>query len=62
VLTAMLMHSAFNSSPRFIGPYLGATSTRTYPDGEWYIAAAFLLVGAALAIASRGRLTPSPAN
>jgi membrane protease YdiL (CAAX protease family) len=62
VLAAILMHSAFNSSPRFLGQYLGATPTRTYPGGEWYIAASFLLVGVGLAIASRGRLTSSPAR
>jgi hypothetical protein len=55
VLTAVLMHSAFNSSSRFIGPYLDSTSTRTYPAGEWYIAAAFLISGATLALALRRR-------
>src|ERR1039457_188263 len=30
VLVAILMHSAFNSSPRFIGPFLDGTSTRNY--------------------------------
>ena len=62
VLVAILMHSAFNSSPRFLGEYLGATSTRALPGGEWYVAATFLLVGAGLAITSRGRLTSSPAS
>jgi membrane protease YdiL (CAAX protease family) len=57
VSAAILMHSAFNASPRFVGPYLHTTSTRDYPAGEWYIAAAFLLTGAALAILSGGRLT-----
>lgn len=56
VLAAILMHSAFNSSPRFIGPYLDGAATRSYPSGEWYFAAAFLLTGTALAIISRGRL------
>jgi uncharacterized protein len=57
ILVAIIMHSAFNSSPRFIGPYLDGTPARSYPAGEWYIAAAFLLTGTALAIASRGRLS-----
>jgi membrane protease YdiL (CAAX protease family) len=62
VSVAILMHSAFNSSPRFIGPYLDDTSTRNYPGGEWYLAAAFLLTAVALVIVSRGRLTTAPTN
>jgi len=60
VLAAILMHSAFNSSPRFLGAYLDRTPVRSY--SEWYIVAAFMLVGAALAVASRGRLTVATRN
>ena len=52
IVAAILMHSAFNSSPRFIGAYLDHTPIRS--ESEWYIAGAFVLAGAALAIASRG--------
>ena len=62
VLVAILMHSAFNSSPRFIRPYLDGTSTRSYPGGEWYIAAAFLLTGTALVIFSHGHLARARTN
>ena len=54
VLSAILMHSAFNSSPRFIGPYLDRTPIRSY--SEWFIVAAFIVVGFVLSLASRGRL------
>jgi uncharacterized protein len=56
ILIAILMHSAFNSSPRFIGPYLDKTPLRPFPPGEWYIATAFLFVGAVLTIGTRGNL------
>ena len=60
VLVAILMHSAFNASPRFLGEYLGSTPTRNYPDATWYIAAAILLGGLGCVVASRGRMTVSP--
>ncbi len=53
---AILMHSAFNSSPRFLGEYLGDVSMRTGLSPEMFIALAFLLPGTVLAIATRGRL------
>jgi hypothetical protein len=41
VLVAILMHSAFNSSPRFVGPYLDGSSVRNTSSAEWLIAASF---------------------
>lgn len=60
IFAAILMHSAFNSSPRFIGAYLDRTPVRSF--SEWYIVAAFILVGAALAVVSRGRLTAATSS
>ncbi len=53
---AILMHSAFNSSPRFWGDYLNGVSMRDRPSAELLIAFSFLLVGSVLTIATRGRL------
>jgi membrane protease YdiL (CAAX protease family) len=57
VVVALLMHSAFNASPRFIEPYLGNVATRERPSPELLIAASFLLMGAVLAVLTRGRLS-----
>jgi len=56
---AILMHSAFNSSPRFIGAYLYGGSMREHPTAVWLIAASFLLAGIMLVIITRGRLAAS---
>ncbi len=56
VIVAILMHSAFNSSSQFIGPYLGATPTRDYPSGEVLIGLSFLLVAVMALVITRGRL------
>lgn len=56
VIVAILMHSAFNSSPRFLGEYLSGMPTRESPPVDFLIAGSFLLVGTVLALASRGRL------
>ncbi len=56
VAVAVVMHSAFNSSPRFLGAYLESVSMREFPRGEWFLAASFLLSGAALVIFTRGHL------
>lgn len=56
VAVAVAMHSAFNSSPRFLGAYLESVSMREFPRGEWFIAASFLLSGATLVIVTRGHL------
>ena len=51
-----LMHAAFNASSRFVAPFLGDTRTRSHPSAEALTARAFLLLGSALAITTRGRL------
>lgn len=56
VVIAILMHSAFNSSPRFMEGYLHGVPARERPSPELCIAASFLLVGAVLSIATRGRI------
>ena len=56
VLVAIVMHSAFNSSPRFLGPFLGETPTREFPSEEMFIAFAFLATAALVALLTRGRL------
>jgi membrane protease YdiL (CAAX protease family) len=56
VAVAVVMHSAFNNSPRFLGAYLESVSMREFPRGEWLLAASFLLSGATLAIVTRGHL------
>jgi membrane protease YdiL (CAAX protease family) len=56
VLVAILMHSAFNSSSQFIGPFLGATPTRERPSGELLIGFSFLIVAAVALAMTRGRL------
>lgn len=56
VVVAILMHSAFNASPRFVDGYLGNVATRQRPSPELLIATSFLLVGALLAAVTHGRL------
>ena len=56
VAVAILMHSAFNSSPRFLGAYLEGVPMREFPPGEWFLATSFLLCGAMLVIVTRGHL------
>lgn len=41
VLVAILMHSAFNSSSRFIGPFLDSTPTHEHPSAEVLIGLSF---------------------
>ncbi len=55
VAAAILMHSAFNSAPRFIGPFLDGTSIREQSAISFWFPVSFLLVGAALVLATRGR-------
>ena len=57
VVVAILMHSAFNASSRFIGPFLDGTVTRERPSGEMLIAFAFLTLGVLAVLFTRGRLT-----
>jgi hypothetical protein len=58
---AILMHSAFNASPRFLSAYLADVPTREHPSPEILLAASFLAVGALLAILTKGRLA-APAS
>ena len=56
VVVAILMHSAFNASSRFIGPFLNGTPVRERPSPEMFIAFAFLTVGLLAVAFTRGRL------
>lgn len=56
VAVAILMHSAFNASPRFLGAYLEKCPMRENLSGESWIAASFLLPAAVLVLATRGNL------
>jgi membrane protease YdiL (CAAX protease family) len=56
VLVAILMHSAFNASPRFLPSFLGTTSTREHPPAELLIAFAFLALAVFAVLFTRGRL------
>jgi membrane protease YdiL (CAAX protease family) len=57
VVVAIVMHSAFNASSRFLGPFLDGTLTRERPSGEMFIAFAFLTIGVLAIAFTRGRLT-----
>jgi membrane protease YdiL (CAAX protease family) len=56
VLVAILMHSAFNASSRFLDPFLRGTPTREHPSAELAIAFAFLAPAALAMLITRGRL------
>jgi membrane protease YdiL (CAAX protease family) len=56
VLVAILMHSAFNASSQFVGPFLGETPVRTHPSAEFFIGFAFLLTAAVVVLSTRGQL------
>ena len=62
LLVAILMHSAFNASSRFIPPFLGNTPTRTYASPELFIGCSFLLVGVIALVLTRGRLFAGSAS
>ncbi len=56
VVVAILMHSAFNASSRFLGPFLGETPLREHPSGALLVAFAFLISAAVVVALTRGRL------
>jgi len=56
VIVAILMHSAFNGSPRFVGKFLDGTATRQSPPDVVLVGLAFVLTGLLLVILTRGRL------
>jgi hypothetical protein len=56
VVVAILMHSAFNASSRFIGPFLGNTPTRSQLSAEMLLAFAYLTAAAVVVLFTRGRL------
>jgi hypothetical protein len=57
VVVAILMHSAFNASSRFIPAFLRNVPTREHPSPELLIGLSFLLVAAAAMIFTSGRLS-----
>jgi hypothetical protein len=56
VVVAILMHSAFNASSRFLDPFLGETPTRAHPSPEFFIGLAFLIPAALGVMFTRGHL------
>lgn len=56
IITAVLMHSAFNVSALRIGDYLKGTVLRPDPAGDWLIASSFCLVGVVLLLLTGGSL------
>lgn len=56
VVAAILMHSAFNSSSRFLDGYLKGVATREHPAADFLLAASFLIAGVVLGLVTRGRL------
>jgi membrane protease YdiL (CAAX protease family) len=60
VLVAIVMHSAFNSSSRFLPAFLGNVATRDHPSTEILISFSFLIVCALLLLGTRGRIAYTP--
>lgn len=56
VVVAILMHSAFNASSRFIPGFMAKVPVRKYPSEVLLLGFAFLLVAVAAIILTRGRL------
>ena len=56
VVVAILMHAAFNASPRFIDPFLDGTLTRERPSPEVFIALAFWTLVLLAVLFTRGLL------
>ena len=56
IITAVLMHCAFNVSPLRIGDYLQGTALREDPAGDWLISCSFWLVGVVLLLLTHGSL------
>jgi uncharacterized protein len=56
VTVAILMHSAFNASSRFVGPFLGDTPIRSSPSAEVLLAISFLSLGIIIALVTKGRM------
>ena len=56
IITAVLMHSAFNVFPLRIGDYLQGTALRGDRAGHWLISCSFWLVGVVLLLLTRGNL------
>jgi uncharacterized protein len=59
VTVAIVMHSAFNASSRFLDPFLGATPTREHPSAELLIGLSFLIPAACIVLLTRGQLQAS---
>lgn len=58
VVVAILMHSVFNASQRFLDPFIGVTPTRAHPSGEFFIGLAFLISAAVVVTLTLGNLAP----
>ncbi len=63
VAVAILMHSAFNASPRLLPSFLGSVPTREHPSPEVLIGCSFWLAAFAVIIVTHSRLlanAPTP--
>ena len=56
IITAILMHCAFNVGAMQVGDFLKGTALREHPPEDWLIAVSFWLVGVALLLVTRGSL------
>ena len=56
VAVAIVMHAAFNCSPRFLDPFLGDTPTRDHPSEEWFIVFAFAISASLITLLTQGHL------
>jgi uncharacterized protein len=57
VVVAILMHSAFYASSRFIPDFMQNVPTREHPSPEMLLSSSFLLVAAAAVVFTRGRIS-----
>lgn len=62
LIVAILMHSAFNATNRFLPGFLGDAPIRQHPSEGWLIVLAFLLVAIILAASTRGQMFQHQAN
>jgi hypothetical protein len=60
VVVAILMHSAFNASSRFLPGFLGNVPTRDHPSQEVLIGFSVLLAAATAVIVTSGRICAPP--
>jgi membrane protease YdiL (CAAX protease family) len=62
VLTAIMMHSAFNASSQFLPAFLGNVPAREHPSAGVLLGISFLVGAAIVVIGTRGRIFGHPAS